>query len=125
MSRRGKTQLKRQLLEKQADRCYWCGEEICLSATIEHIHPRSRGGTDATDNLAMACHQCNQMKANMTASEFVKHILHVFRRFLMSPGFTESREKERTDVYLVGKVVFENGSERFIPPQPKTAKDMT
>lgn len=29
------------------------------SATVEHIIPRTHGGTDALDNLAIACARCN------------------------------------------------------------------
>lgn len=28
-------------------------------ATPEHLTPRSKGGTDALDNLALACSRCN------------------------------------------------------------------
>ena len=31
-------------------------------ATIEHILPRSHGGTDAPENLALACARCNHQK---------------------------------------------------------------
>ena len=32
------------------------------SATLEHIVPRHHGGTDALDNLALACASCNHQK---------------------------------------------------------------
>ncbi len=31
---------------------------------VEHIVPRSRGGTDRTDNLTIACFDCNNWKTN-------------------------------------------------------------
>jgi len=31
-------------------------------ATIEHIVPQSAGGTDALENLALACSRCNHQK---------------------------------------------------------------
>jgi 5-methylcytosine-specific restriction endonuclease McrA len=31
-------------------------------ATLEHIVPRTHGGTDELDNLAVACRRCNQGK---------------------------------------------------------------
>jgi 5-methylcytosine-specific restriction endonuclease McrA len=37
---------------------------------VEHIIPKSRGGTNRIDNLCLACHECNQKKGNMTAEEF-------------------------------------------------------
>ena len=37
---------------------------------VEHIVPKSRGGSDRISNLALACHACNQAKGNLTAAEF-------------------------------------------------------
>lgn len=37
---------------------------------IEHIIPKSRGGTDRVSNLTLACHECNREKGNLTAEEF-------------------------------------------------------
>ncbi len=37
------------------------GEPISR-ATIEHIIPQAHGGTDALENLALACARCNQGK---------------------------------------------------------------
>lgn len=37
---------------------------------MEHIIPKSRGGTDRIDNLCLACRDCNERKGNQTAEEF-------------------------------------------------------
>jgi 5-methylcytosine-specific restriction endonuclease McrA len=37
---------------------------------VEHILPKSRGGTDRVSNLTLACAQCNQAKDKQTATEF-------------------------------------------------------
>src|SRR6266852_5957642 len=37
---------------------------------IDHIRPRSRGGSNRISNLALACHVCNTTKGNQTAHEF-------------------------------------------------------
>jgi 5-methylcytosine-specific restriction endonuclease McrA len=36
--------------------------ELLSRATIEHIVPRARGGTDELENLALACAGCNAEK---------------------------------------------------------------
>jgi 5-methylcytosine-specific restriction endonuclease McrA len=36
----------------------------------DHIIPVCRGGSDAIDNLALACRSCNQEKHRMTGDEF-------------------------------------------------------
>jgi hypothetical protein len=49
--------------------CEYCHspEKISTSRfTIDHIKPRSLGGTDNLDNLALACSRCNQRRYNFT-----------------------------------------------------------
>ncbi len=49
-------------------RCFYCGRPIFVSsksetiASVEHIRPRSRGGTNDLKNLALACVNCNNEK---------------------------------------------------------------
>ncbi len=51
--------------------CAYCNVELVIEdATIDHKIPRSRGGTDATENLTLACFTCNQTKRAMTVDEF-------------------------------------------------------
>lgn len=53
--------------------CAYCGVnciEAGLVAEVDHIIPRSRGGTSAWRNLVCACQPCNQAKGNKTAAEF-------------------------------------------------------
>ena len=47
----------------QAKRCCWCGYHVKFSAsTIEHLIPRSRGGSNEWCNLAVACGSCNHSR---------------------------------------------------------------
>jgi len=53
--------------------CRYCGVnciEACLVAEVDHVIPRSRGGTWAWRNLVCACQPCNQAKGDRTAAEF-------------------------------------------------------
>jgi 5-methylcytosine-specific restriction endonuclease McrA len=62
-------EIRAYLLEKWGRRCVYCGaKETPLE--IEHITPSSRGGSNRVSNLTLACHVCNQRKANQTAAEF-------------------------------------------------------
>jgi 5-methylcytosine-specific restriction endonuclease McrA len=57
------------LLEKFRHRCVYCGKGD-LPFEVDHMLPRSRGGSDRVSNLVLACHDCNSAKGNRTASEF-------------------------------------------------------
>ena len=40
--------------------CHWCGRLLdAKNATLDHIEPRCNGGTDAPENLTIACGPCN------------------------------------------------------------------
>lgn len=62
-------EVREYLLEKFGRKCCYCGKEN-TPLEVEHIIPKSRGGTNRIDNLCLACHECNQKKGNMTAEEF-------------------------------------------------------
>jgi hypothetical protein len=57
------------LLEKLGRRCTYCGATD-TPLEVEHIIPRSRGGSDRVGNLTLACRPCNLAKGNQTAAEF-------------------------------------------------------
>ncbi len=57
------------LLEKDQRRCVYCGATAC-PFEIDHVLPRSRGGSDRISNLVLSCHACNSAKSNQTATEF-------------------------------------------------------
>ena len=53
--------------ERASRRCEYCRapEEIFnFPFEVEHIVPRSRGGSDDAENLALACHSCNRFKSD-------------------------------------------------------------
>lgn len=42
-------------------RCCWCKTRLTLTtATLEHLKPLSKGGTNEMWNLRLACDPCNQ-----------------------------------------------------------------
>jgi hypothetical protein len=55
--------------ERAGERCEYCHapERVFNFAfEVEHILPRSAGGGDALDNLALACESCNLYKSDTT-----------------------------------------------------------
>ena len=62
-------EVKEYLLDKWVRKCAYCGKTN-VPLEVEHIVPKSRGGTDRVSNLTIACRTCNLKKGNKTAEEF-------------------------------------------------------
>ncbi len=64
-------EVKEYLLEKYGRECQYChGKSKDPVLEIDHVMPKSRGGSDRVSNLTLACHACNQDKDNQTAEEY-------------------------------------------------------
>jgi 5-methylcytosine-specific restriction endonuclease McrA len=63
-------ELREYLLEKFERACVYCGRTN-VPLEIDHVHPRSRGGTNNGSNLVLACHECNQAKGNQPLEAFL------------------------------------------------------
>ena len=62
---------KRAVRERANYLCEYCHSSERLSAsrfTIDHITPKSLGGSDELENLALACRRCNERRYNFVAS---------------------------------------------------------
>lgn len=62
-------EVREYLLEKWQRTCAYCGAKD-MPLEIEHITPKTRGGSNRVSNLTLACHHCNQKKGTQTAAEF-------------------------------------------------------
>jgi 5-methylcytosine-specific restriction endonuclease McrA len=73
-------EVREYLLEKWGRKCAYCdAHDVPLE--IDHIHPKSRGGSDRVSNLTLACRPCNQRKANRDVADFLakdpKRLAHI------------------------------------------------
>jgi hypothetical protein len=59
--------VREEVLRRSNGRCSICGREID-SLVVDHVVPRSRGGTDALDNLEAVCRSCNVLKTSNPSS---------------------------------------------------------
>lgn len=57
------------VIESDGSRCRYCGTECFEDLTIDHVFPRSRGGSDNPSNLVVACRSCNSRKSDKTPEE--------------------------------------------------------
>jgi len=59
------------LLEKWGRNCVYCGTEN-VPLQIEHIHPKSKGGSNRISNLTLSCEKCNLKKGTKDIKDFLK-----------------------------------------------------
>ena len=69
------------LLEKWDRTCAYCGAKD-TKLEIEHINPRSKGGSNRVSNLCLACVPCNQKKGNQDIKDFLKGKPDLLKRIL-------------------------------------------
>lgn len=74
-------EVREYLLEKWQRKCAYCGTEN-MPLEIDHIYPKSKGGSDRVSNLTLACHACNQAKNNTDVQVFLAKNPDVLKRIL-------------------------------------------
>lgn len=62
-------EVREYLVAKWNRRCAYCGATD-VPFEVEHLVPKSRGGSDRVSNLVIACRPCNELKGSQTAAEF-------------------------------------------------------
>ena len=66
-----KKALIKHLMSKQNNKCAYCASDITYKYQIDHIHPRSTGGTNGLANLCLCCPFCNRAKLNLPLPIFL------------------------------------------------------
>lgn len=63
----------RRVLEQQDYRCFFTGRKLSPDvASVDHMLPISRGGTNTIDNVCVVHADVNRAKGTLTVSEFVE-----------------------------------------------------
>lgn len=64
------------VFERDGYKCHYCGKQLTrFSATLDHIHPVSKGGDNSFDNLITACLHCNAERGNKPIMDFIANDL--------------------------------------------------
>ena len=58
---------RREVLRRDNPTCQYCGSRKQL--TLDHVLPKSKGGTHTWDNVVTACSPCNSRKGDRTLKE--------------------------------------------------------
>lgn len=69
------------LIERDGDCCAYCPTKVRKNfytdefndddATVDHVIPKAKGGTNEIGNLALACRRCNHIKGHRDLAEFL------------------------------------------------------
>jgi len=111
-----------QVSEAQNHHCCYCGVKTWhpsyneigsrkTLATLEHVKCRAHGGTDSNMNLAMACHSCNNLRADHDADWFydisqMPGSTHANMRLAL--GMTPMVERQRSEEKLAASAARHN-----------------
>ncbi|MDF3146210.1 MULTISPECIES: RNA-guided endonuclease IscB [unclassified Streptomyces] len=74
-------EVRQYLLEHWGRACAYCGASG-VPLQVEHIRPRSRGGSDRVSNLTLACRPCNHAKGSLSVEKFLKDKPRLVARIL-------------------------------------------
>jgi 5-methylcytosine-specific restriction endonuclease McrA len=74
-------EVREYLLNKWERKCAYCGAEH-TALQVEHIYPRTKGGSNRISNLTLACEPCNIKKGTQDIEVFLKKKPDVLKRIL-------------------------------------------
>jgi 5-methylcytosine-specific restriction endonuclease McrA len=87
-----KVHLSRQNIFKRDDNeCIYCGATTDL--TIDHVIPRSKGGSNTWENLVTCCGICNVRKCSKDVDEFLSEYNLTMRHKPFRPSYLYFVEK--------------------------------
>ena len=88
--------IRERLFEESAHHCIYCGHPVTLDTMeIDHIVPRSKGGTSDFSNKVCTCPHCNALKADKEIQEFLE---------TMSPKRRVAYENRLENLFEQGKL---------------------
>ncbi|MGC1394267.1 MAG: HNH endonuclease [Coleofasciculaceae cyanobacterium] len=65
MTPKSKRNKKQKLIDVYGSYCWWCAKPLKEGEiTLEHLHPKSLGGSNSLENLRLACKNCNASRGN-------------------------------------------------------------
>jgi hypothetical protein len=98
--------LRRTLHEREGGRCFYCSRRITQHRRcLDHVVPRAHLGNNSYRNLVSCCLDCNSLKAERHAVEFVRSLY---------------RDRRLSDIELSGRLraLDDLAAGKLIPPLP-------
>jgi 5-methylcytosine-specific restriction endonuclease McrA len=90
---------RKNILLRDRNTCQYCGVILSSSdLTLDHVVPRSRGGSSTWENLVACCHPCNRRKGNHLLGESDMKLLKEPRPFTLHTSRHIMRMIGRSDI---------------------------
>lgn len=77
-----RTEKRKRIYARDGSRCIWCDKPVDADASLDHILPRVRGGTNQASNLVTACIPCNAARGEEPPILFVYRTQDEDQRYL-------------------------------------------
>ncbi len=70
----GRAERLARAVERDGDRCVWCGRPFgrLVPATTDHLVPRVKGGPSWPENEVAACRRCNGERGHLTPADWIR-----------------------------------------------------
>jgi 5-methylcytosine-specific restriction endonuclease McrA len=82
--RRDMRVLRRCIVERDGARCHWCmrmtGQKHGLEQSLDHLIPRSDGGSDDLSNMVISCLPCNNARGSTPVAAWTVRVDHLARQ---------------------------------------------
>jgi len=89
------------IYSRDRNRCQYCGKGFARSElNLDHVVPRSKGGTSIWENVVCSCHRCNRLKGGRTPSEAGMRLIRTPRRPQWTPFMAETFSMRRYKEWL-------------------------
>ena len=90
---------RKNILLRDRNTCQYCGTLLSSSdLTLDHVVPRSRGGSSTWENLVACCHPCNRRKGNHLLGETDMKLMKEPRPFTLHTSRHIMRMIGRSDI---------------------------
>jgi len=80
---------RRNIFERDGNRCQYCGKKFdTRELNLDHVLPKSRGGSTTWDNIVCSCTSCNARKGRRTLEEAGMRLIKKPRKPKWQPFIT-------------------------------------
>lgn len=103
---------RERILNKTNGRCFYCGE-VGAEMHLDHMKPKSRGGSNEDENLVAACAACNIQKRDKTVEEYRLYLSYKRKAEItvvfagerpLGPVFTRPEWQSMIEAWLIDNV---------------------